>query len=91
MIKFVIAVWISGITQFGDYTEDMYQIVIYEPHFDSRASCEMYALQAQDRWFVDLSKKALATTNWIGVVMDEEPVCLPFNLETKELYDGPEL
>lgn len=91
MIKFVIAVWISGITIFGDFTEDEYQILIYEPSFDTRASCELYALQAQDRWFTDLSDKAVSVTDWIGIVMIEDPECLPFNMKTMELYNGPTL
>lgn len=91
MIKFIISVWISGILQTGDFTEDKYLVVMYDPHFESRADCEMYALQAQDRWFKKLSKDALTVTDWVGVVMNSDPECLPYNVETKEIYDGPDI
>ena len=87
MIKFIVAVWVSGITPYGGITDDRFLIALYEPAFDTRASCEIYAIQAQDKWFAKISEDALKVTDWVGLVMNEDPECLPYNIETKEVYD----
>ena len=92
MIKFVVVVWISGITTFGNITEDKYLVALFDNIFDSKAACQEYVIQSQDDWFAKLSKDATLSEGWHGLVMNEDPECVPYNSRTKEVYDeGPTL
>lgn len=93
MIKFVISVWISGILYTGDITENKYLVGLNEPVFDTRASCESYMIEEHDKWFGKLSKDSVEiNTTWIGLMMNEDPQCIPYNIETEEVYsDGQTL
>ena len=89
MIKFIISVWISGILYTGNVTENKYLVGLYEPVFDTRTSCETHMINNQDEWFGKLSKYSVEiNTTWIGLIMNEDPQCVPYNIETKEVYDA---
>ena len=87
MIKYIVTAWISGIIYGGDITEDQYLVAITNNIFDNRVSCESYMNTEQDKWFGKLSQDAVDNnSDWVGITMNQDPECIPYNTETLESY-----
>ena len=89
MIKYIVTAWISGVIAYqGHITEDQYLVAITENVFDTRVACESYMHTEQDKWFGKLSQDAVENnSDWVGITLNEDPECIPYNTETQESYD----
>ena len=87
-MNWVIVFWISLINPDGSSSANNYQMVMYEPVFEIRSDCELYALQRRDEYIQSIYEQTTAITDYVGLEIIDEPTCKLFNEDTMELLEG---
>jgi len=89
-MKFVIVFWMLGILPDGSFTDNRYQMVMFEPSFELRSECELYMVQREDEWLSSIESQThyALKDEWTGIAIDGEPECRLFNHSKWELLEN---
>lgn len=93
-MRFVIVFWMLGMFPDGSRTNDRYQMIMFEPWFEDRVSCELYMVQRKQEWTDAIADQAAlaARDNWVGIEIEEPTECRLFDHVKMELIpDGPDI